>query len=69
MPLGGTTVDLPADLIRKSAGFSMDIGNLEKYFLFNESLNKELLSNDRYYKSHCKAKFYCNSWIDFSRSP
>ena len=38
-------MELPADLIKKSAGFSMDIGNLEKYFLFNESVNKELLSN------------------------
>ena len=46
MPLGGTTVELPAELIKKSAGFSMDIGNLEKYFLFNESVDKELLFNE-----------------------
>ena len=46
MPQAGTTVELPADLIKKSAGFSMDIGKLEKYFLFSKSVNKELLSKE-----------------------
>ena len=29
MPLGGSTIELPAELIKKSAGFSIDIGKMK----------------------------------------